>query len=92
MLFSFKGVKGDEVRHLLASGAGDGESSRGSTRTVHRRPKPKSRPGPAGTEALRYYDNPEKRDWFVGECKRLGLDPQRTDVVRVPRRRRPPEL
>ena len=80
MLFSFKGVKGDEVRHLLASGAGDGEiiawfNSHGTPKT-----EAEIKAWSARTEALRYYDNPEKRDWFVGECKRLGLDPQRTTL------------
>ena len=34
----------------------------------------------AGVEALNYSDNPEKREWFSGECKRLGLDPARTTL------------
>ena len=34
----------------------------------------------AGVEATNYNDNPEKREWFTGECKRLGLDPARTTL------------
>jgi hypothetical protein len=26
------------------------------------------------------YSNPEKRDYFVNECKKLGLDPTKTSL------------
>ena len=31
-------------------------------------------------EALRPYDNPEQKDWFAGECAKLGLKPERTTL------------
>ena len=80
MLFSFKGVKGDEVRQVLASGASDEEilawfNSHGTPKT-----ETEIKAWSAGSEAVRTYDDPEKREWFVGECKRLGLDPVRTTL------------
>lgn len=77
-LFSFKGVKGDDVRQLLASGASDDEvvawfNSHGISKT-----EAEIKAWSDRTEASSLYDVREKRDWFVAECKRLGLDPVRT--------------
>jgi hypothetical protein len=80
MLFSFKGVKGDEVRQVLASGASDDEVLKWFN--SHGTPKTDSeiKAWSAGAEALNYNDNAEKREWFQGECKRLGLDPAKTTL------------
>ena len=80
MLFSFKGVHGDEVRAVLASGASDEDivawfNSHGMSRTDS-----EIRAWSSATEATSLYTNPEKRDWFAGECKRLGLDPASTTL------------
>lgn len=80
LLFSFKGVKGDEVRQILASGASD----EGILAWFNSHGEPKSdaeiKAWSAATEASSLYDNPEKKEWFVDECKRLGLDPARTTL------------
>jgi len=34
-----------------------------------------------GIEGYRPYDNPEKKDWFVGECSKLGLKPEASTLV-----------
>jgi hypothetical protein len=80
MLFGFKAVKGDEVRSLLASGASDDDVLKWFN--AHGAPKTDAeiKAWSAGVEATNYYDNPEKREWFVGECKRLSLDPTRTTL------------
>jgi hypothetical protein len=80
MLFSFKEVKGDDVRQVLASGASDEEilawfNSHGAPKT-----DAEIKAWSAGTEASSLYDSPEKKEWFEGECKRLGLDPARTTL------------
>jgi hypothetical protein len=80
MLFTFKGVKGEEVRPVLASGASDAEilawfNSHGTNKR-----DAEIKAWAAGTEAARPYDDPEKREWFTGECKQLGLDPARTTL------------
>jgi len=33
-----------------------------------------------GVDTLTYYHDSEEHDWFVGECARLGLDPQKTSL------------
>jgi hypothetical protein len=80
MLFSFKGVKGDEVRQVLASGASDDEVL--AWFNSHGTPKSEAeiKAWAAGVEAGNPNDDPEKREWFAGECKRLGLDPARTTL------------
>lgn len=80
MLFSFKGVKGEEVRQVLASGATDEAilawfNSHGMARTDL-----EIKAWSDATEASSPYSNVEKRGWFVDECKRLGLDPARTTL------------
>lgn len=79
-LFGFKGVKGEEVRQLLASGASDEDVL--AWFNQHGTPKTDAeiKAWSAGTEAARPYDNPEQREWFTGECKRLGLDPARATL------------
>jgi hypothetical protein len=79
-LFSFKGVSGDDVRQLLASGASDEDVL--AWFNQHGTPKndPEIKAWSAGTEASRPYDDPAKRDWFVGECKRVGLDPTKATL------------
>ena len=80
MLFGFKGVKGDEVRQLLASGASDEQVL--AWFNSHGTPKTDSeiKAWSAGVEAANPNDDAEKREWFSGECKRLGLDPARTTL------------
>jgi hypothetical protein len=80
MLFGFKGVKGDAVRSLLASGASDDEIVAWFNQNGTRKTDAEIKAWSAGVEAARPYDDPEKRDWFVGECKKVGLDPQKATL------------
>jgi len=80
LLFSFKGVKGAEVKPLLASGANDTQiaawlDAHGTPRTAA-----EIRAWSDSVEATRPYDHPEQRDWFAGECARLGLKPETTTL------------
>jgi hypothetical protein len=81
MLFEFKGVKDDEVKKLLGSGATDGEvaawfNSHGTPRTAE-----EIQAWSAGVEAYRPYDDPEKKEWFAGECAKLNLKPENSTLV-----------
>jgi acyl-homoserine lactone acylase PvdQ len=81
MLFGFKGVKADEVKKLLASGATDDQAV--AWFNTHGTPKTAEevKAWSDGIEAYRPYDNPEKKDWFAGECARLGLKPENSTLV-----------
>ena len=81
MLLEFKGVKADEVKKLLASGATDEQvvawfNSNGTAKTAE-----EIGAWSAGIEGYRPYDNPEKKDWFVGECAKLGIKPESSTLV-----------
>ncbi|MDB6130481.1 MAG: hypothetical protein JWM04_1588 [Verrucomicrobiales bacterium] len=80
MLFGFKGVKGEEVKKVLQSGASDQEIANWfDTHGTPKSPQEVEQWGKS-VEAARPYDNPEKRDWFVGECSKLGLDPSKVTL------------
>jgi hypothetical protein len=81
MLFEFKGVTADEVKKLLASGATDDEivnwfNHHGTPKTSE-----EIQAWSAGVEGYRPYDDPEKKDWFAGECTKLHLKPENSTLV-----------
>jgi hypothetical protein len=81
MLFEFKGVKADEVKNLLGSGATDDEvvtwfNSHGTPKTAE-----EIQAWSAGVEGYRPYDDPEKKEWFTGECAKLNLKPENSTLV-----------
>lgn len=80
LLFGFKGVKGAEVKPLLAAGAGDEQIA--AWLDTYGTPKTPAEVNAwsDSVEAIRPYDNPEQKDWFEGECARLGLDPRTTTL------------
>jgi hypothetical protein len=76
MLFGFKGVLADDVRSLLASGATDEQlvdwlNSHGTPKTVD-----EIKEWGTGVEAYCPYEDPERKEWFAGECAKLGLKPE----------------
>ena len=76
MLFEFKGVQADEVKKLIASGATDEQvvnwfNTHGTPKTAE-----EIAAWGNGVEGWRPYDVPEKKDWFVGECAKVGLKPE----------------
>ncbi len=83
VLFDFKGVNGEEVRNLLLSGATDQDVA--LWLDAHGTPRS---PGEIQAwsdeiDRLSFNDVPEKKDWFSGECRRLGLDPARTTLFEM---------
>jgi hypothetical protein len=81
MLCGFKGVDAQEVRKLLASGATDEQvlawfNTHGTPKTAE-----EIKGWSAGVEAYSLYENPEKRDWFVGECAKLGIKPETSTLA-----------
>jgi len=75
-LFNFKGVQADEVRKLLASGANDEQivawfNTHGTPKTAV-----EIKTWSDQVEAWKPYNDAEKKDWFVGECAKVGLKPE----------------
>lgn len=74
-LFGFKGVAGRDVRTLLENGASNDEiatwlDANGTPKTPE-----EISAWSDSVEAARPYDSPDKKDWFVGVCAEVGLDP-----------------
>ena len=74
-LFGFKGVAGADVKKLLENGASNEEiaawlDANGTPKTAE-----EITAWSDGIEAARPYDNPEKKDWFIGVCAEAGIDP-----------------
>jgi Domain of unknown function (DUF5069) len=80
MLFGFKGVKGADVEPLLKLGASDEQIA--TWLDTHGTPKTPAevKAWSDSVEAQRPYENPEHREWFAGECVRLGLKPETTTL------------
>jgi hypothetical protein len=81
MLFEFKEIKADEVKKLLGSGATDDQVV--AWFNIHGTPKTAEeiKAWSSGVEGYRPYDNPDKKDWFVGECVKVGLKPEASTLV-----------
>ncbi len=80
-LFDFKGVKGAEVKKLLEANKSDSEIA--SWLDAHGTPKTAAevKAWSDGRETLRpFQDDPEKKQWFEGECTKLGLDPKKATL------------
>lgn len=81
MLFGFKGVKGAEVKPLLESGKSDEEIAKWLD--THGTPKTPAevKAWSDSVETVNPYKDPAKREWFAGECAKLGLKPENTTLV-----------
>lgn len=80
ILFGFKGVKGEDVKAQLAAGATNEElaawfNSHGTPKTAD-----EVKAWADGVEAYSLAQEPEKKEWFAGECAKLGLDSETTSV------------
>jgi hypothetical protein len=75
MLFGFKGVKGSDVRKQLEAGSSNEEIAGWIDANGDPKTEDEKQAWSDEVEAYRPYDNPEKRDWFVGVCKEAGCDP-----------------
>jgi hypothetical protein len=81
MLFEFKGVQAEEVKKLLASGATDAQivnwfDTHGTTKSAE-----EIKSWSDGVEGYRPFEDPEKKEWFSGECSKLGLKPESSTLV-----------
>lgn len=81
MLFEFKDLSADEFKEFVKTGADD--ESIGKWVFEHGNPKTIGEIS-AWSQAFRsdysYTTDPNKSEWFKGECTRLGLDPEKTTL------------
>ena len=80
MLFGFKGVTGEQVRPLLASGATDEQIAAWLDKNGTPKTPAEVKAWSDSVEADRPYEDPGHKEWFAGECSRLGLKPETTTL------------
>jgi hypothetical protein len=81
MLFTFKGVDENDVKRLVESGADDEKIALWLDANGIPKTPEEVKAWSDMIETYRPYDDPEKRDWFVGECQPLGLDPAKVTLL-----------
>ena len=80
VLFGFKGVTGDAFKAEVERGAGDAALASWLDRSGLPKTPEEIKQWGDGVEVYSMYDDPEKKDFFVEECTKLGLDPARTTL------------
>jgi hypothetical protein len=78
MLFGFKGVKGADFKAQIEQGASDQEMVEWLNQRGEKKTPDEIRRWAAEAEASSLYHHLEKREFFAGEVKKLGLDPEET--------------
>lgn len=79
-LFAFKGVTGEELEHVVKRGMTDEQlgiwlDEHGLAKT------PEEIQGWSNMmDHFSLYTSPERRDYFIAECEKLGLDPAQTTL------------
>ena len=75
MLFHFKGVKGSDIKSLLETQSSDDSVAAWLDKNGLPKSAAEVKVWSDGMEAYNPTTNPDKKDWFVGECKKLNIDP-----------------
>jgi Domain of unknown function (DUF5069) len=80
MLFGFKGVKGADFKAQIENGASDQQMAEWLDANGEKKTPEEIKRWSDDVERSSLYDNPEKREFFIEECKKLGLDPAKTTL------------
>ena len=75
ILFTFKGIAGDDLRRVVARGATDDEIALWVDEQGIAKTPEEIQAWSNAIEGYSLYNHPDKRDYFISECHRLGLDP-----------------
>lgn len=80
-LFSFMGLKGVDFEAYVKEGHTDQEITKWvNDNGVPRTDEEKKAWSDSFKSDLSYSRDPQKKDWFKGECNRLSLDPMKTTL------------
>jgi hypothetical protein len=74
-LFGFKNVKGSDVRKLLENAATNEDVAAWLDKNGTPKTTEEVTAWSDSVESARPYDVPDKKDWFVGVCAEVGIDP-----------------
>ena len=80
MLFGFKGIKGSDFKEAVKNAKSDEEIV--AWLNSHGDKKSPAEVEQWASESMKssLYSIPEKRDYFAGECRKLGLNPEKTST------------
>jgi hypothetical protein len=80
MLFSFKGVKGAEVKMLLEEGQSDDQIVEWLKSHGEKKSAVDIAIWNTSVEGYMPYDDPAKTGWFGGVCQEAGIDPTKSSL------------
>lgn len=80
MLFGFKGIKGDDFKAYVAEGHTDEEIAQWVKDNGIAKTDEEIAAWSDHFKSDFSYTTNDKKDWFIGECNRLGLDPEKTTL------------
>ena len=78
MLFSFKGVNGEDFKAQIEQGAGDQAMTEWLNQSGKKKTAEEIRRWAEEVESSSLYNHPEKREFFSQAVKKLGLQPEKT--------------
>ena len=80
MRLDWKGVQYGDIKKEIVDGAdNDALATFLDTHGTSKKPD-EVKAWSDSMDKINPYENPEKRDWFAGECAKLGLDPAETTM------------
>lgn len=79
-LFRFKGITGEDFKNYVAQDGSDEEIAVWVDKNGFYKTPEEIIAWSDQTEAVNPFHNPEMREWFTGECKRLNLNPSTTTL------------
>jgi hypothetical protein len=77
-LFGFKGVKGADFKAQIENGASDQQMAEWLDANGEKKTPEEIKRWGDEAETASMYNDPEKREFFVEETQKLGLDPEKT--------------
>jgi hypothetical protein len=80
MLFGFKGVKGPDVKKLLEHGQSDQDVAAWIDTHGEQKSPEEIKAWNAKMDGYMPYADPEKKEWFTGVCKEVGIDPAKSSL------------
>src|SRR6266480_7790851 len=78
MVFGFKGVKGDDFKAQIEQGASDQEIIEWLNQTGEAKTPAQIKRWSEKMEASSLHDDLGKREFFIEQTRKLGLDPEKT--------------
>ncbi len=80
MLFGWKGITGDDFKVEVEKGTDDAGMAKWVDEHGTKKTDDEKRQWVAEKKKATLYNDPEKRDYFIAETKKLGLDPATTTL------------